>query len=92
MDERIFDLDLQLVADSILMFIVILILAVIFIGWAVPKNQLQAYTAHFFNKLTFTLWYIIMRYIAPLITIMILIAVSVEFFTGENIATFLFGE
>ena len=32
MDERIFDLDLQLVADSILMFIVILILAVIFIG------------------------------------------------------------
>lgn len=68
------------------------LLAVIFIGWAVPKNQLQAYTAHFFNKLTFTLWYIIMRYIAPLITIMILIAVSVEFFTGENIATFLFGE
>ncbi len=32
MGERIFDLDLQLVADSILMIIAILILAVIFIG------------------------------------------------------------
>lgn len=32
MGERIFDLDLQLVADSILMFIAILIFAAIFIG------------------------------------------------------------
>ncbi|WP_295701734.1 hypothetical protein [uncultured Helicobacter sp.] len=66
------------------------LLAVTFIGWAVPKNQLQQHTAHFFNNIAFTLWYIIMRYIAPLITIMILVAVSIKFFTGEDAVDFIF--
>ncbi len=66
------------------------LLAVTFIGWAVPKAQLQQHTAHFFNNIAFTLWYIIMRYIAPLITIMILVAVSIKFFTGEDAVDFIF--
>lgn len=60
------------------------LLAIIFIGWVVPKESLREYTAHFFTNFAFCVWYIIMRYIAPIITIIILIAVSVKFFTGQD--------
>lgn len=56
------------------------LLAVIFIGWVVPKEQLKSFSASFFTPLSFTFWYAIMRHIAPFITIAILIAVSVDFF------------
>lgn len=60
------------------------LLAIIFVGWVVPKEKLRIYTAHFFNALAFEIWHIIMRFIAPAITIMILIAVCVKFFTGQD--------
>lgn len=60
------------------------LLAVIFIGWVVPKEKLESYTAHFFGKLGFNVWYYLMRYITPLITIIILLAKIAEFFMGED--------
>ena len=60
------------------------LLAVIFIGWVVPKEKLESYTAHFFGKLSFNVWYYLMRYITPLITIIILLAKIAEFFMGED--------
>ena len=60
------------------------LLAVIFIGWVVPKEKLKSYTAHFFGKLGFNVWYYLMRYITPLITIIILLAKIAEFFMGED--------
>ncbi|WP_334085772.1 hypothetical protein [Helicobacter typhlonius] len=55
-----------------------------------PKVQLRQYTAHFFNDIAFAFWYIIMRFVSPLITIMILVAVSIKFFTGQDAVDFIF--
>lgn len=66
------------------------LLAVIFIGWVVPKQALREYTSHFFNELSFLVWHAIMRYIAPVITIVILIAICVKFFTGQDAVDFIF--
>lgn len=60
------------------------LLAVIFIGWVVPKEKLESYTAHFFGNFGFNVWYYLMRYITPLITIIILLAKIAEFFMGED--------
>lgn len=56
--------------------------AVIFVGWVMPETTLYDFTAYFFSRRAFEAWYIVMRYIAPFITIMILIAVSIDFFRG----------
>ena len=66
------------------------LLAVIFMGWVVPKAQLQSFSAGFFTPIMFHIWYFLMRYVAPLITIVILLAVCVQFFTGKDIASFIF--
>lgn len=68
------------------------LLAVIFIGYIVPKEQLRDKSQTFFTPMMFNVWYIIMRYIAPFITIVVFLAVCVEFFTGQNIASFLFSD
>ncbi|TLD81624.1 sodium-dependent transporter [Helicobacter sp. MIT 05-5293] len=68
------------------------LLAVIFVGWVIPKTTLYEFTSHFFSSYAFKIWYILMRYVAPFITIVILIAVSVKFFVGQDIASYLFQE
>lgn len=60
------------------------LLAVIFIGWVVPKEKLESYTSHFFGNLSFNVWYYLMRYVTPFITIIILLAKIAEFFMGED--------
>lgn len=66
------------------------LLAVIFIGWVVPKGNLRNFTQSFFTPAMFALWYGIMRYIAPFITIVILIAMCAKFFSDENLIQLLF--
>lgn len=58
------------------------LLGVIFIGWVIPKEKLEQYSSHFFSKGLFNLWYVIMRYIAPFITIAIFVAVCIDFIKG----------
>ena len=65
------------------------LLAVIFVGWVVPKEKLQSYTASFFNPFAFHIWYYLMRYITPCITIIILLAKIAEFFIGQDAVNFI---
>lgn len=56
-------------------------LCVIFVGYIIPKRRLYALCADFFTLKLFVLWYGIIRYIAPFIILIILIAECADFFT-----------
>ncbi|WP_194145654.1 sodium-dependent transporter [Helicobacter jaachi] len=66
------------------------LVAVIFVGWVIPKTRLKEFSASFFNNFGFSVWYFIVRYVAPFITAIILIAVCVKFFTGQDVISLLF--
>lgn len=53
-------------------------LSVIFVGWVVGKQRVYEFSKHFLSKRMFNVWFFILRYIAPLVVIVIWIAKFIE--------------
>ncbi|PAF54258.1 sodium-and chloride-dependent transporter [Helicobacter sp. 13S00482-2] len=56
-------------------------LSVIFVGWVVGKERVYEFSKHFLSRKIFEVWFFILRYIAPLVVIVIWIAKFVELFS-----------
>lgn len=53
-------------------------LSVIFVGWVVGKERVYEFSKHFLSRKMFNVWFFILRYIAPLVVIIIWIAKFIE--------------
>ncbi|MDO7253006.1 sodium-dependent transporter [Helicobacter cappadocius] len=56
-------------------------LSVIFVGWIVGKQRVYEFSKHFLSKKMFEVWFFILRYIAPLVVIVIWVAKFIELFS-----------
>ncbi|PAF42658.1 sodium-dependent transporter [Helicobacter sp. 11S03491-1] len=48
------------------------LLSVVFVGWVIGKNRVYQFSKHFLSKKMFGIWFFILRYIAPLVIVIIL--------------------
>ncbi|PAF46523.1 sodium-and chloride-dependent transporter [Helicobacter sp. 12S02634-8] len=55
-------------------------LSVVFVGWVIGRERVYALSAHFLSPKMFALWYFILRYIAPLVVLVIWLAKILEIF------------
>ncbi|PAF47956.1 sodium-and chloride-dependent transporter [Helicobacter sp. 12S02232-10] len=56
-------------------------LSVIFVGWVIGKRRVYEYSRHFLSERMFEIWFFIVRYIAPLVVIVIWVAKFLEIFS-----------
>ncbi|PAF42659.1 sodium-dependent transporter [Helicobacter sp. 11S03491-1] len=56
-------------------------LSVIFVGWVIGKNRVYEFSKHFLSREMFEVWFFIIRYIAPLVVIVIWVAKIIESFS-----------
>ncbi|PAF41271.1 sodium-dependent transporter [Helicobacter sp. 11S02596-1] len=57
--------------------------SIVFIGWFLGKEKVAGFTEHFLGNKTFEVWFFILRYICPLVILVILLSPLFKDFFGE---------